>query len=118
MLGRESPVDETFGSRAVPAQPLAPIAAHVCFATHVVRWVRERQHYAFQGEQALPDGTSVILTYCVDALSELLPIPAGMGRIGRSAPPTRASYGVAQRSCRAGRDPDIGLSVSAAYTGV
>jgi predicted DNA-binding transcriptional regulator YafY len=45
----------------------------VRFVPHVVRWVRERQHYSFQQEQAAPADSGVIMIYRVDSLQELLP---------------------------------------------
>ena len=47
--------------------------ARVRFAPHVVRWVRERQHYSFQQEQPAPTDSGVIMIYRVESLQELLP---------------------------------------------
>jgi predicted DNA-binding transcriptional regulator YafY len=66
-------LDETFTPRTLDPSPSEPIVARVRFAPHVVRWVRERQHYSFQQEEAAPNRTGVILTYRVDTLQELLP---------------------------------------------
>jgi predicted DNA-binding transcriptional regulator YafY len=66
-------LDETFTPRTATSAPAEPIVARVRFAPHVVRWVRERQHYSFQHEDSTLDGTGVIMTYRVDSLLELLP---------------------------------------------
>lgn len=65
-------LDETFTPRVVVAAPPEPAEACIRFAPPVLRWVRERQHYAFQHEEPAPDGAA-IMHYRVDALQELLP---------------------------------------------
>lgn len=66
-------LEETFTPRMVAAPPSEPIVARVRFAPHILRWVRERQHYGFQQEEAALDNTGVITTYRVNTLQELLP---------------------------------------------
>lgn len=66
-------LDETFAPHTLVAPPSEPIVARVRFAPHVVRWVRERQHYSFQQEEATPGDSGVIMIYRVDSLQELLP---------------------------------------------
>ena len=58
-----------------PQSPREPIAVRIRFAPEVVRWVRERQHYSFQGEAAVgvAADTGVVMTYAVDSLAELKP---------------------------------------------
>ncbi|HJZ46752.1 MAG TPA: YafY family protein [Roseiflexaceae bacterium] len=48
------------------------IDAHVRFEANAVRWVRERQHYAFQAEVPTSDGQAIIMSYRVHQISELL----------------------------------------------
>jgi predicted DNA-binding transcriptional regulator YafY len=64
---------ETFLPRRMFAAPASPIEIRVRFEPGVVRWVRERQHYAFTGEEPDTQGESVIMTYRVNALRELEP---------------------------------------------
>jgi predicted DNA-binding transcriptional regulator YafY len=47
------------------------IEIKIRFAKDIARWVRERQHYGFQREQASPDG--VVMTYEVHNVSEITP---------------------------------------------
>jgi predicted DNA-binding transcriptional regulator YafY len=82
-LGRIEALEETpetFESRDVPAAPPVPPAAlvRVRVPRQLARWVRERQHYGFSGEEA-SDADSVVMTYRVDAVSELLPWLRGWG---------------------------------------
>jgi predicted DNA-binding transcriptional regulator YafY len=69
---------ETFEPRPVVATPGEPVMVRIRFAAGVVRWVRERQHYGFQGEEALAGGDAV-MAYCVDQVSELKPWVLGWG---------------------------------------
>lgn len=62
---------ETFLPRRMFAAPDRKIEIRVRFAPEIVRWVRERQHYACTGEAA--DGDSVIMAYRVTDLRELRP---------------------------------------------
>jgi predicted DNA-binding transcriptional regulator YafY len=55
-----------------PAIPAWTIV-RVRFAAEVVRWVRERQHYAFQTEDALPNTQGIMMTYRVNQVSEIVP---------------------------------------------
>jgi predicted DNA-binding transcriptional regulator YafY len=55
----------------------ATIEVRVRFDQAIVRWVRERQHYAFQREEPAPDG--LIMTYRVERFSELTPWLLGWG---------------------------------------
>ncbi len=66
-------LDETFAPRTFSAPPSEPIVARVRFAPHMVRWVRERQHYSFQQEETAPADSGAIMIYRVDSLQELMP---------------------------------------------
>jgi predicted DNA-binding transcriptional regulator YafY len=65
-------LDETFPRREAATTPPEPLTARVRFDGAVVRWVRERQHYAFVAEDDARDG-STVMTYRVDTLGELVP---------------------------------------------
>jgi predicted DNA-binding transcriptional regulator YafY len=66
-------LDQTFAPRILATPPSELIVARVRFVPHVVRWVRERQHYSFQQEEAAHPDSGVIMIYRVDSLQELLP---------------------------------------------
>jgi predicted DNA-binding transcriptional regulator YafY len=63
----------TFEPRAPKTTERAMIDVRVYFEAATVRWVHERQHYAFQEETSAPDGHGIIMTYRVLRISELLP---------------------------------------------
>jgi len=48
------------------------VEVRIRFAPEVVRWVRERQHYAFQAEEPAPDG-GVVIVYRPGTLQEIKP---------------------------------------------
>jgi len=68
---------ENFLPRQMFAAPVNAIEVRVRFATDIVRWVRERQHYTFAGEE--PDGApsgegeGLIMTYRAQSFRELRP---------------------------------------------
>jgi predicted DNA-binding transcriptional regulator YafY len=64
---------ETFELRSAQVAEREMIDAQVRFEAGFARWVRERQHYAFQNENPDQDGHSVIMSYHVHRISELLP---------------------------------------------
>ena len=61
--------------RSNESQPVAcpPLILRVRMAGSVVRWVRERQHYACRGEEPVPGCDDVDMIYHVDKLNEFLP---------------------------------------------
>lgn len=61
-----------FIPRRTVSKPGEPLDIRIRFASEVVRWVRERQHYGFTGEETGTTG-SVIMHYRLDALSEIKP---------------------------------------------
>jgi predicted DNA-binding transcriptional regulator YafY len=66
-------LDETFTPRTLIPVPSEPVVARIRFAPRAVRWVRERQHYSFQREDAAADDTGATMIYRADAIQELLP---------------------------------------------
>lgn len=66
-------LDQTFTPRSIIPMPSQPVLVRIRFAPHAVRWVRERQHYGFQHEDAAANDPDTIMTYRVDALQDLLP---------------------------------------------
>ena len=70
---------ETFRKRSIgeaQAQPI--IVIKVRFTPNAVRWVRERQHYGYQGdEKETPQG--VVMVYHVNKETEILPWVLGWG---------------------------------------
>jgi predicted DNA-binding transcriptional regulator YafY len=63
----------TFVPRAIEIAQRDMIDVHIRFDTAAIRWVRERQHYAFQEETSALDGHGIIMTYRVHRIAELLP---------------------------------------------
>lgn len=61
----------TFIPRVVFPSPAEPLRVRVRFAPEAVRWVRERQHYAFVEEQEWPPGKGAIMIYRVDDPEEM-----------------------------------------------
>lgn len=65
--------NETFSQRRTgKSQNAQTIEIKVQFKSEVVRWVRERQHYGFQGEDT-PTPNGVTMTYRVHDTSEITP---------------------------------------------
>jgi predicted DNA-binding transcriptional regulator YafY len=65
---------ETFTPRTIPEKKEAKIEVRARFQLDHVRWVRERQHYAFVGEEsATVDeiGAGIVMIYQVDELREV-----------------------------------------------
>lgn len=63
-------LDETFTSRAPDPPVPASVDVRVRFAPHVLRWVREGQHYGFVAEEATREDGAVML-YRVHSTDEL-----------------------------------------------
>ena len=68
---------ETFEPPQAATAPASstPVEVHVRVAERAIRWVRERQHYGFVGEEPMDDSTKagVVMTYRVDTMAELIP---------------------------------------------
>lgn len=64
-------LEETFTARGLETEPDQAIPIRVRFAAHVVRWVRERQHYAFHAELETSPSGDVTFEYRPDTLSEM-----------------------------------------------
>lgn len=62
-------LEERFTPRYAPHPTSQRIAARVRVTHTAARWVRERQHYGFTGEEE--DARGVVMTFEVDALDEL-----------------------------------------------
>lgn len=70
---------ETFTGIKEGSPDVKDVAVRVRFAPETVRWVHERQHYAFQEEEPDPGGQGVVMTYRMNNLSELKPWLLGWG---------------------------------------
>jgi predicted DNA-binding transcriptional regulator YafY len=64
-------LEVTFKPRQVTEHPPERITVNIRFAPETARWVRERQHYGFVGEEVRLDG--VVMTYRVEAFFEIQP---------------------------------------------
>lgn len=64
---------DTFVKQLSP-EPTAPfVTVQVRFTPESIRWLRERQHYAFQAEEMLPDNQGVLMRYRVSSAAEMIP---------------------------------------------
>ena len=70
-------LDETFSPRSEPFPGRTPIEVRVRFGAGALRWVRERQHWSFRGEETDRDGT--VLVYAPDDIGEIAPWLLGWG---------------------------------------
>jgi predicted DNA-binding transcriptional regulator YafY len=73
------PLNETFGEKRTGKAQVQPIIViRIRFAPKVVRWVREQQHYAYEGdEREASQGT--VMAYYVNDVSEIVPWILGWG---------------------------------------
>jgi predicted DNA-binding transcriptional regulator YafY len=71
-IDRLDVLPETFEPRPIQASQKTMCVVEILFAADVVRWVRERQHYGFQGETSASDGAGVVMVYQVEALPEIM----------------------------------------------
>jgi predicted DNA-binding transcriptional regulator YafY len=70
---------ETFEPRQAPTTAPAAMNVRVRFDIRIARWVRERQHYAFQNEKPATGEGGPVMVYRVHTLSELVPWLLGWG---------------------------------------
>jgi predicted DNA-binding transcriptional regulator YafY len=104
---------KTFTPRTGSSTPGEPIQVSIRFAAEIVRWVRERQHYGFTGEESEGDGQRIIMHYQVEALSEIKAWLLSRGD-GRTPRPRRIARRDPPGTAHLANTPDIGLSVAAA----
>lgn len=64
---------DTFTKHLVEEPEPEFVTVQIRFSEAVARWVRERQHYAFQQEEVLPNQQGVIMIYQLGSLSEIVP---------------------------------------------
>lgn len=64
---------DTFTKHLVEEPEPEFVTVQIRFSEAVARWVRERQHYAFQWEEVLPNQQSVIMTYHLGSVVEIVP---------------------------------------------
>jgi predicted DNA-binding transcriptional regulator YafY len=68
---------DTFSPRPDPPPVRTPIAVRVRFGDRALRWVRERQHWSFLGEEIGSEGS--VMVYGPDGLDEIAPWLLGWG---------------------------------------
>jgi predicted DNA-binding transcriptional regulator YafY len=78
---------ETFEPREAPTPAPTTISVRVRFEARVARWVRERQHYAFQAEEPPAGEDGPVMLYRVHTLSELVPWLLGWGASAEALDP-------------------------------
>ena len=91
-------LNRTFNLRAAGQRPPdAPVEVSIRFQPEVVRWVRERQHYAFQEERSAPDGGAVMV-YRVKTLQEIQPWLLSWGAAAEILAPARFREEICQEA--------------------
>jgi predicted DNA-binding transcriptional regulator YafY len=78
---------DTFVPRAPQIAQRDMIDAHVRFEATAIRWVRERQHYAFQNDAPASDGQGIVMLYRVHRIAELLPWLLSWGAAAQALDP-------------------------------
>jgi predicted DNA-binding transcriptional regulator YafY len=86
-IERLAMLPDEFEPRAPQAAERDTIDARVRFEADTIRWVRERQHYAFQMEAPALDGHGVIMSYRVHRISELVPWLLSWGAAAQAIDP-------------------------------
>jgi predicted DNA-binding transcriptional regulator YafY len=86
-IERLAMLPDTFEPRAPQTAEPDTIDARVRFEADTIRWVRERQHYAFQTEAPALDGHGVIMSYRVHRISELVPWLLSWGAAAQAIDP-------------------------------
>jgi predicted DNA-binding transcriptional regulator YafY len=86
-IERLAMLPDEFEPRASQAAEQDTIDARVRFEADTIRWVRERQHYAFQMEVPALDGHGVIMSYRVHRISELVPWLLSWGAAAQAIDP-------------------------------
>lgn len=85
-------LEDAFEPRVAPPSPVVPVTARVRFDGNMVRWVAERQHYGFRGQQPAPDGDDVVMTYEFSSLGDFVPwlLQWGSSAVALEPPELRA----------------------------
>jgi predicted DNA-binding transcriptional regulator YafY len=78
---------ETFEPHQAPTPAPAAITVRVRFDPGAARWVRERQHYAFQAEESPAGEGGPVMVYRVHTLSDLIPWLLGWGASAEALDP-------------------------------
>ncbi len=86
-IERLAMLPDRFEPRARQIAQRDMIDARVRFEADTIRWVHERQHYAFQTEAPAHDGHGVIMSYRVHRISELLPWLLSWGAAAQAIDP-------------------------------
>ncbi len=86
-IERLAMLPDEFEPHAPQAAERDTIDARVRFEADTIRWVRERQHYAFQMEVPALDGHGVIMSYRVHRISELVPWLLSWGAAAQAIDP-------------------------------
>ncbi len=91
---------EAFTRRGAPRPASSVIHVRVRFAAEVLRWVRERQHYAFEREESLPQRAGAVMTYAVSELVEIRAWLLGWGASAEVLSPPELRESIRQEAQR------------------
>jgi predicted DNA-binding transcriptional regulator YafY len=93
-------LDETFEPRPVAPEPTEKIEARVRFSGATIRWVRERQHWAFVGDEPSDGQTGTVMRYEIGDLGELMPWLLGWGASAEALSPPALRAKLQQEAVR------------------
>ena len=78
-MEKVTPLEETFRTKRTGKARVQPIIViRVRFAPNAVRWVREQQHYGYQGDEK-ESSQGIVMVYHVNQESEIVPWILGWG---------------------------------------
>lgn len=64
---------DTFVKQTPQEPSIEMVTVQIRFAAEARRWVQERQHYAFQAEEILPDNQGWVMSYRLSSPAEIIP---------------------------------------------
>jgi predicted DNA-binding transcriptional regulator YafY len=91
---------EVFTPRLVERAEQPTINVRIRFTPQAARWARERQHYAFAGEEATPGSDDVVMAYEVHDLREIVPWLLGWGSAAEALEPEKLRWRIAAEAQR------------------
>lgn len=87
--------------KQIPTEPeMELVTVQIRFTTEAVRWVRERQHYAFQTEEVLPNNQGWVMSYRLSSISEIIPWVLSWGAAAEVLTPRELREKIRQEAVR------------------
>jgi predicted DNA-binding transcriptional regulator YafY len=91
---------DTFVKQTPPEPEVGWVTVRIRFAADIARWVRERQHYAFQAEETSPDPQGVVMVYRLNSLAEITPWLLSWGAAAEVLAPPELREKIRQEAAR------------------